>query len=241
MGSPDGDTFVTTRWTRVVAAHGDSESSRAALGELCAAYYAPVVAFLTHAGCGESDPREVAHEFFAGILSAGRIGGVDPGRGRFRTYLLGALKHHLANRRRDSMRQRRGGSSVHVALDGGVDSNPEAGDPALATPPPADAVFDREWAVAVTERALAVLRHEATAGGQSAQYSVLKAWLSADADPGSQSAAARQLGVTEGAVKVAIHRWRKRFRGLVRAEVAQTLSADGDLPGELRYLVDALS
>ena len=239
--NPDGSaTFATTRWTRVLAAQGGSEPARAALGELCSAYYGPVLAFLTRAGCGDADPRDVAHEFFAALLSGRGIDGADPGRGRFRTYLLGALKHFLANRRRDAARLRRGGDAAHVPLEIPTDTQSTGENPEIAQAAPSDAVFDREWALAVIERALAALEQEAREAGQGAQYEVLKPWLSFDAAPGSQAAAAARLGISEGAVKVAVHRWRKRFRELVRAEIVQTLPEGSDAATELRHLMEAL-
>lgn len=230
--------FVTTRWTRVFAANGTSDDSRTALSELCDAYYRPVLAFLEHTGCGDADPRDVAHEFFAGLLAGSGIA-ANPDRGRFRTYLLAALKHHLANRRRNASRQRRGANAEHLPIGTPEDSGSDGG--GMAIPPPAEAHFDREWALAVTERALASLEAEAARSGQASQYGILKPWLSLDGDPGSQAAAARMLGITEGALKVAIHRWRKRFRENVRAEVSQTLPPGGDLAGELLHLVEALA
>src|SRR4030095_1555888 len=114
-------TFVTTRWTQVLAARGDSEAARTALSELCAAYYGPVVAFLTHTGCGADNPRDVAHEFFARLLERDGLGGVELARGRFRSYLLGAVKHHVANHRLRAAREKRGGAVEHEPLQFGTD------------------------------------------------------------------------------------------------------------------------
>ena len=231
--------FVTTRWTQVLAAQGGSEGARAALSELCSAYYGPVVAFLEHTGCAPEEPREVAHEFFAGLLARDGLAGADRQSGRFRSYLLGALKHFVANRRRRAGREKRGGQAEHLALEAGTDTGFDLSVPAEA--PNLDALFDHEWAVTVVEGALAALAHESTAAGQDRQFVVLKPWLSFAAEPGSQASAAAELGVNEGAVKVAIHRLRRRFRELVRAEIAQTLPAEGDVRAELRHLVEALA
>jgi DNA-directed RNA polymerase specialized sigma24 family protein len=235
---PLAQPFLTTRWTQVLAARGDSASAQTALSELCDAYYAPVVAFLTHTGCGEADPREVAHEFFARLLAEHGLAGVDRTRGRFRSYLLGAVKHHLANRRQAALREKRGGGVEHQPLEAGWDTTRECQIP--AADPRWDAVFDHEWALAVVERALTTLEREADAAGLGRQFKELKAWLSFDAAPGSQAEAAARLGINEGAVKVAIHRQRKRFRELVRAEIAQTLPAGDDPEAELRHLIESL-
>ena len=239
MDSSAPGAFVTTRWTRVLAARGDSEASRAALSELCSSYYGPVVAFLAHTGCGGEEPREVAHDFFARLLARDELAGVDPARGRFRSYLLGALKHFAANRRIRAAREKRGGDAEHRPLTTGTDTEAEL--PIAAEATCLEQVFDREWAVAIVERALAVLAEEAAAGGNAEPFAVLKAWLSFGDIPGSQADAAAQLGVNEGAVKVAVHRLRKRFREVVRSEVAQTLPAGDDVEAELHHLVEALA
>ncbi len=240
MNSTAAAPFVTTRWTQVLAARGDSESARAALSELCSAYYGPVVAFLTHTGCGTEEPREVAHEFFAGLLARDGLAGADRNRGRFRSYLLGALKHFVANRRLRAGREKRGGGAEHEPLEAGTDTKFEV-PAAPADAAKLEALFDHEWAVSVVEHVLGALGAEAAAEGGEAQFGVLKAWLSFDIAPGSHAGAARLLGINEGAVRVAVHRLRRRFRELVRAEIAQTIPAGEDVDGELRHLLDALS
>jgi DNA-directed RNA polymerase specialized sigma24 family protein len=239
MDPTAANTFVTTRWTQVLAARGDSESARAALSELCSSYYGPVVAFLVHTGCGEEEPREVAHEFFASLLAQDSLAGADQKRGRFRSYLLGALKHFVVNRHVHASREKRGGDAEHQPLETGTDTKFEL--PAVADLPRLDALFDHEWAVAVVEGALATLEREAAATGSDRQFTVLKAWLSFDAEPGSQAAAAAELGVNEGAVKVAVHRLRRRFRELVRAEITQTIPEGDDVEAELRHLIESLA
>lgn len=234
--------FVTTRWTQVLAARGDSDSARIALSELCSSYYGPVVAYLTHAGCGTEEPREVAHEFFASLLARNGLASVDRERGRFRSYLLGALKHFIANRRLRASREKRGADVEHQSIDAGTETNPEIQIPA-ADSLQVEALFDREWALSVVERALGVMNREAALGGSGTehQFNVLKPWLSFESDPGSQAAAAAELGINEGAVKVAVHRLRRRFRELVRAEIAQTVPEGEDVAAELRHLIDSLA
>jgi len=232
--------FVTTRWTLVRAAHGASPEARAALSELCEAYYAPVVAFLRREGRVEDAARELAHEFFAKILADDSLGEVERGRGRFRSYLLGAVKHFLANRRRDATREKRGGGAEHVVIGEGTDTSPgvDVADAGALTP---DAVFDHEWALAIVERALTVLQTENESAGQDVHFAALKPWLTPAGAPVPQSDVATQLGLSEGAVKVAIHRLRRRFREIFRAEVAQTLHDPADFEDEMRHLVAALS
>ena len=239
-GKSDASGFHTTRWTLVRNARGVSPAAREALSALCAAYYAPVVAFLRREGRDEDAARELAHEFFAKVLAETALGDADRGRGRFRSYLLGAVKHFLANRRRDSAREKRGGGAEHVAFGEGTDTSPGV-DVADARALPLDADFDRAWALAIVERALVLLQGESETAGQAAQFTALQPWLTPAGAPAAQADVASQLGLSEGAVKVAIHRLRRRFREIVRAEVAQTLHDAADFDDEMRHLVAALA
>ena len=225
------DSFHPTRWTLVLRARGESEEARAALSDLCAAYYGPVVAFLRRDGRGEDAAREMAHGFFAALL-AGGVGAPDAERGRFRSYLIGALKHHLAKRRDAGQAAKRGGGAEHVPLDGGT----EAGE-GVAVPWVEDdlRVLDREWALTLIGRALARLEDEQA--GKAEVFAALKPWLDGGAD-GSQAGVAADLGMSATAVKVAIHRLRVRFRELIRAEVAATVQDPSEVAAELRHLIE---
>ena len=236
----DAAAFHTTRWTLVRSARGASPEARAALSELCAAYYAPVVAFLRREGRDDDAARELAHGFFARVLADDALGEAERGRGRFRSYLLGAVKHFLANARRDAAREKRGGSAEHIALGAGTDTSPGV-EVAAADALAPDADFDRAWALAVVERALVLLQSESTSAGQAAQFATLQPWLTPAGAPAAQAEVATALGLSEGAVKVAIHRLRRRFREIVRAEVAQTLHDAADLDDEMRHLIAALA
>ncbi|HXG46311.1 MAG TPA: sigma-70 family RNA polymerase sigma factor [Methylomirabilota bacterium] len=233
--------FAPTRWTLILRARGETPESRAALGELCEAYYQPVLRFLRREGREEDAARELTQEFFARILASGGFERADPERGRFRSYLLGALKHFLADQRKHEQRLKRGGGLAPESLDAGGDDDSaslQVADPSAATP---EAYFDREWALAVMARALEVLRKEFADDGKAEQFETLKPWLMGESSTMSQTDAARQLGLSEGAVKVGIHRLRKRFRDAVRAEIAQTLREPSLVDEELRHLVEALS
>ena len=224
--------FAATRWTLVLQAKGDTEQARAALGELCDIYYAPVVAFIRRwrHDSDEDAARDQAHAFFEYVLAKEQIGEPDPERGRFRNYLLGAVKHFLADAHRSISADRRGGSAEHEPLDA------EIADP----DPPDGAHFDRAWALALIARALAELETEMAAAGKEKAFAVLKPWLDGNATA-PQAEAAAALGMSETAIKVAIHRLRERFRAKVRNEVAATLHEPGELDAELRHLVSALA
>lgn len=241
LDSPDSESaFVTTRWTQVVAARGDSPAARQALSDLCGAYYAPVVSFLRCEGRDDDTARELAHEFFARVLERPSFAEVDPERGRFRSYLLGALKHFLANQRVRERREKRGAGVTHEPLLRETDTSPGVPIPDPASPSP-EATFDREWAVRLLERALDVMQQEAGDAGTLREFQTLKPWLTGETANRPQAAAARELGMNEGAVRVAILRLRHQFRAMVKAEIAQTLSEPADVADELRHLIAALA
>jgi RNA polymerase sigma-70 factor (ECF subfamily) len=234
--------FAATRWTLILRARGESPAARAALSELCEAYYQPVLRFLCREGRAEDAARELTQEFFARVLAGSGFDQADPERGRFRSYLLGALKHFLADQRKHEQRLKRGGGVEATSLDAaGSDDDSSPLQIADATLPTPEAFFDREWALAVIGRAMNVLEREFAAGGKADQFNTLKPWLMGEGPSMSQADAARQLGLSEGAAKVVIHRLRKRFRDAVRAEISQTLRDPSLLDEELRHLIAALS
>lgn len=232
--------FAATRWTLVQAARGDSARAREALSDLCTAYYAPVVAFLRHDGRPEDDARELAHGFFAQMLEGGGFDAADPSRGRFRSYLLGALKHFLQHERRKSQAARRGGGIEHVALQAPTDTS--AGfDVADPRDPAFEREFDRQWALAVLERAMTVLAAEFQRLGKESLFEQLRPWLGGDFAGESQSEVALRLGMSPGAVKVAIHRLRQRFRDVVMGEIAQTVGGgEPEVREELNHLLSVV-
>lgn len=230
--------FAPTRWTLVLRASGGSGEGPAALSELCGAYYEPVFAFLRRSRRSEDEARELAHEFFARLLARGGFVGPDPARGRFRNYLLGAVKYFLRDHRDLALREKRGGGVPHEPLDHVAEDAPplQVADPAAAVD---DASFDRAWAVAAMNRAVTALESEHT-GTRAEQFAALRPWLIGEGAASHAETAAR-LGMSEGAVKVSVHRLRRRFRELLRAEIAQTLADPADLDDELRHLCAALA
>jgi RNA polymerase sigma factor (sigma-70 family) len=218
--------FATTHWTQVLQARGESPEAKAALSELCDCYYAPVFAFVRHNSLNEEAARELTQEFFHRLLSGKGVRAVDPERGRFRSFLLGAVKHFLSDMRDHDRRLKRGGGKTPVELNDTI---------ADAHTSPPDREFDRKWAFTVLDRALAVLGRE-----KIDYFETLKPWLTGDSNDLSQGEAAKQLGMSEGAVKVAVYRLRKRFRELVKTEIAQTLNDPAQVGDELGALIDAI-
>ena len=229
MSLPDS-AFHPTRWTLVLRTRGEGEDAKAALSDLCAACYEPVVAFLRREGRSEDVAREVAHAFFENVLTGG-LGAPDPSRGRFRSYLLGALKHFLSKQRDAALAGKRGGGVEHVPLVSENDTAPGLPMPGLTDDTLA---FDREWALSLIARALASLEREHAHKPEF--FAALKPWLDGAATT-SQAEVASALGLSETAVKVSIHRLRSRFRELIRAEIAATVNDPADIADELRHLI----
>lgn len=228
---PQAGGFLTTRWTQVLAARGGTQEAKLALRDLCSACYAPVELFVRRQ-VGVDDARDLTHEFFARLLEQNNLGSPDPTRGRFRSYLLGAVKHFLADRRDHDHALRRGGGQRPQSLDALTGPLAATGDSQV------DASFDRQWALAVVEGSIDTLRQEAQAAGDAERFEILKHWLMPAADVGSEQMAA--LGLSDGARTVAIHRIRKRFRQVVRTRIAETVASPEDVTDELNHLIEAL-
>jgi len=232
--------FATTHWSLVEAAQPDAVSetqARAALEELCRTYWYPLYAFVRSRGYAAHDAQDLTQAFFARIIETGGFASADRRRGRFRSYLLGAMKHFLANEWHRNQTQKRGGRVQFIAWD---TLDPEARYGAAAQPPDdPEQHFDREWALETTMRALQTLRSEMARAGKSVQFDMLKGSLTGE-DALSRRDMAARLNMSEGAVKAAVHRLRQRYRHLLRAAVAQTVSNEADLEDEMRYLVAVL-
>jgi RNA polymerase sigma factor (sigma-70 family) len=232
--------FVTTQWTRVLEARGDTPEAKTVLSDLCASYYAPVYAFIRRNAPDEDTARDLTQEFFARLLARHGIDKVERERGRFRSYLLGAVKHFLADMRDHDRRLKRGGGQPIESIGPGTDTSPELqmADPNAPSP---EHEFDRKWAFTVLDRTLAAMAEEHKAAGKSAHFDTLRPWLTGDTKNLSQADAARRLGMNENAVKVAIHRLRRRFRELMKAVIGQTLNNPAQIADELKCLLAALS
>ena len=231
--------FVTTQWTRVLEAKGDSPEAKTVLSELCAAYYAPVFGFIRRSKPNEDTARDLTQGFFARLLERQGIEGVDPKQGRFRSYLLGAVKHFMADMRAHDRRQKRGAGYVHQPLEPATDTSPGLEIPDPNSPGP-EREFDHRWALALLDRALNSLAAEYKSNGTANQFDILKPWLTGDMENLSQADAGRRLGLNEGAVKVAIHRLRRQFRHAIRREVAQTVKDNAQVDLEMKFLLEAL-
>jgi RNA polymerase sigma factor (sigma-70 family) len=232
--------FATTHWSLVSAARGDEASqsrAREALEELCRAYWYPLYAFVRSRGVSAIDAQDLTQAFFARIIETGGFASADRKRGRFRSYLLGAMKHFLANEWHRAQTQKRGGQVQFVEWDALDMEARYAGASEQSDNP--ELLFDREWALETVAGALQALRDEMANAGKSEQFDALKGSLTGQDELPRDQIAAR-LGISAGAVKVAVHRLRQRYRNLLRAAIAETVSNEADLNDEMRYLVEVL-
>jgi len=232
--------FHTTRWTLVMQARGEAPEARAALGDLCEAYWTPVYRFLKREGRSDDESRELTQAFFSRLLAGSTLEKANPAKGRFRSYLLGALKHFLSDHRRAEGRQKRGGDAIIESIESGGSET----SPGLSIPDPGaettDAWFDRHWALAVMERGLNSVRDSFKEAGKEQQFEVLKPWVVGDAAGLSKADAAAELGMSAGAIRVAVHRLRHKFGEAIRQEIAETVDTEEEIAEELRYLIEAL-
>lgn len=232
--------FATTHWSLVGAANlGEVSQTRAreALGELCRTYWYPLYAFVRSRGYSADDAQDRTQAFFAQIIETDGFTTADRKKGRFRSYLLGAMKHFLANEWGRAQTKKRGGHVQFIEWDAFDLEARYAGSSKQMDSP--EYLFDREWAMETIAGALKTLREEMENVGKIEQFELLKGSLTGeDALPREEIEA--KLNMTEGAIKVAVHRLRQRYRKLLRATIAETVSNEDDLNDEMRYLVEIL-
>jgi len=235
-----GDIFATTHWTVVLAAgQRHTPQSDAALEQLCQTYWFPLYAYVRRRGYAKEDAEDSVQAFFARLLEKNYFGGLSAERGKFRAFLLASLKHFLINEWKASQRLKRGGGEAHLSLDWQTaDTKFQV---AVQNEPSPDKAFDREWALALLAKVIERLQAECVAEGKARLFEQLKVFIAAGKGETAHGEVARTLGMEEGAVRVAVHRLRKRYRQLLRDEIANTLSDPAMVDDELRALFGAFS
>lgn len=232
-GRSDGF-FATTRWTMVRAAGASADD---ALETLCTAYWFPLYAYVRRHGFSKEDAEDLTQAFFAKLLERKDFAGLKQENGRFRAFLLAVLKNFLSNERDRTGRLKRGGNITHLSLDWqSADTQFQIADVRQVPP---DAAYDREWAVALLERVIFKLRLESVTEGKGERFEQLKSFLTLGKGEIPYASAAAALMMDEGAVRVAVHRMRKRYRELLRMEVADTLADPMMVDEELAVLLGA--
>jgi RNA polymerase sigma factor (sigma-70 family) len=224
----------------VLAAASDDSSAAVdqALTTLCETYWYPLYAYLRNHGSSVEDAQDLTQAFFARVLEKHALRQADPARGRFRSFLLTSLKNFASNEHDRDMTRKRGGGVPLVSLEfESAEGRFQMEPPSHETP---ERVFDRRWALTLLDRVLSRLNTDMVAAGREAHFDRLKTYLTGDEPQLSYLQTARELGMSEGAVKVAVHRLRRQFRDRLRDEIAQTVSSPVEIDDELRHLWSAV-
>jgi RNA polymerase sigma-70 factor (ECF subfamily) len=231
--------FPTTRWSRIVAAaERDRPEARQALAELCAAYWFPVYALIRRKGHDPDAALDLTQDYFARLLEKPVLAAADRSKGRFRAFVLKDCVHFLANARDRAARLKRGGERTFVPIDSASAEGRYGAEPAHDLTP--ERLFERTWALTLLAAVFDALRGEFEAAGKRDEFEQLKAVLEQGRGAVPYSEIAARLGTTEGAVKVAVHRLRKRYKSLLHEQIAATVDDPAEVDDEIRALFDAL-
>ena len=238
-GWANQSTFNTTHWSVILAAGaGEDRGSSAALEKLCQTYWYPLYAFVRRRGYEAHEAQDLTQEFFARLLEKNFLQAVDRRKGKFRSFMLAALEHFLANEWRRSQTQKRGGKAVIVSLDADPENQYQLTASSSLSP---EQLFDQQWATKLLDQVLARLRDEFVASGKSEMFEHLKVYLTGEKGTQSYAELAKALQTTEAAIKMAVSRMRQRYGHLLRTEIANTVSCPEEVDEELRGLLAALS
>ena len=236
----DQGRFATTHWTVVLeAGRSDSPQAAAALETLCRAYWYPLYSFVRRQVRDPQTAQDLTQEFFARLLAKDSLAGVDRRKGRFRSFLLAALKHFLADEWDRWRRLKRGGGQPLLSLDETTAEGRYRLEPAHDLTP--ERQYDRRYALTVLDRVLARLEEEFAAAGKRPLFEALQGSLVGDENVAPYTETGKRLHMSEAAVKVAAHRLRQRYRELLRAEIADTVASPAEIEDELRQLLAALA
>ncbi len=232
--------FVTTHWSVVLSARRkDSPQSAAALETLCRTYWYPLYAYVRRQGHSPPDAQDLTQEFFARLLQKDYLKAAAREKGRFRTFLIVALKRFLANEWDRVRAQKRGGGQPLLSLDTDLAEERYRIEPVESAT--ADKIYERRWALTLLDHTMKRLRDEFAGAGKADEFDRLKPCLTAERGQIPHADLAAALGLSEGAVRVAVHRLRKRFRELFREEIAHTVSSADEIEEEVRYLMSVLA
>ena len=238
--APRAGRFATTRWSLVLAAGQKSNARSAeALASLCDMYWYPAYAFIRRQGYRAEEGADLTQEFFARVLEKNYFHDADPARGRFRAFLCASIRHFLSNERDRARTLKRGGTQPPISLDVETAEGTYRIEPRDDLTP--EKLFDRRWALILLERVLARLRDNHVSAGKGELFDRLKGFLTGDSTGVPYDDVAKALGMTEGAVKVAVHRLRRHFRDTLIQEIAETVSDPADIDAEIEYLLKAVS
>ena len=227
--------FTTTHWSVVLEAQSESPVAQEALEKLCRAYWRPIYGFVQRQGIGPEEAKDITQGFFADLLEHKSLAAVRKEKGRFRSYLLGALKYFLADERRRMMAIKRGKGQLLIPLE--ELSPDERTEIELTDPLTAEQIYERRWASTVLARVLDLLKNEYGAAGNARLFDSLKQLLPDEPGAPTQADIAAQLDMNANAVRQAFYRFRQRYQSLLREEIAHTVATPGDVEDELRHLI----
>ena len=231
--------FATTHWSVLLAAqHGDAPDARTALESFCRTYWYPLYAYVRRQGYSPDDAQDLTQAFFARLLEKNYLGQVGQQKGKFRSFLLAALRHFLSDQRDRARAAKRGGGAELLSLDAHEAEERYRLEPVDRMD--AERIFERRWAMTLLERALTRLRDESAAAGKTELFEALRSLVAGESDV-TCGEAASELGLSESAVRSALHRLRERYRALVREEIAHTVADPAEIEAEIRYLITVLS
>lgn len=232
--------FATTHWSVVLTAgRTDTTRAHAALETLCRTYWYPLYAYARRRGHSAEDAQDLTQEFFARLIEGPFLSAADPGRGRFRSFILTAMNHFLADEWKRVSAKKRGGGQSLISLDLAAAEERFDLEPAYDSTP--DRIFERQWALTLLDKVLDRLEQEYESAGKKDLFHALKQTLMGERDTQPYAGLAATLRVTENYVKVTVHRLRKRYRELIRSEIAQTVEGSMDVEDEIRHLFNVLS
>jgi RNA polymerase sigma-70 factor (ECF subfamily) len=232
--------FATTRWSVVLrASRADDAAGQRDLEDVCRACWYPIYAFIRRMGYSPEDSQDLAQGFFEHLLSNNVLLNADPARGRFRSFLLGSLRHYISNCSRRDRTVKRGGRVDFVPLE--IEAGEERYERHIIHPDTPEKLFERSWAETLLQRASDALRRDYERQGKGPLFEALSPYLAGNADPNSYTQVAEQLGMGTGTVAVAVFRMRKRYGQFLREEIAQTLDDPAEIENEIRLLVAAVA
>ncbi len=235
----DNGWFRTTHWTVVLDAGGKSTQAHTALARLCQTYWFPLYTYIRRSGHNPEDAKDLTQEFFSRLLEKDYLKAVDREKGKFRSFLLMAVKRFLANEWDHANRQKRGGGREIISLDVQDTENRYLCEPVEEMSP--EKIFERQWVTALLDQVMAALEAEFSADGKAQLFKELKPLLSGETDKLSYNEISLRVGVGEGALRVTVCRLRQRYRELLRLEIANTVESPTEVDDEIRYLFSAVS
>jgi RNA polymerase sigma factor (sigma-70 family) len=233
-----GVRFRTTSWSLILAA-SDQSGRGEALARLCETYWHPVYAFIRRNGHDPDKAQDLTQEFFARLIEKNYLEDADRNRGRFRSFLLTSVKHFLANEWDREQALKRGGGRIPVSFDA-VEAE-EWYIPAVVVDATPETLFEHRWAISLLERVVTRLRSEYAAAGKEEQFASMEMFLEPDSNDARYEQVARRMGISAGALRMAVLRMRRRYRALLRSEIADTVATNEDIDEEIKFLASKLS